>query len=259
MARACEVWHMARVYAASDILPDEPPPWHPQSDYSLVMLRILELDSRFPLRYRFATNDFGGQTPEALHGRRDYWAPWLFIQFIHAATPTLLNHPFLLSLRLRNFRGMLPTTFMQQSFEQISRHTAWTMHYLDLVERQQFQVSDPFIGNFVAILATIHLQHSFVQDEVFRKKAQNGYEKCIRFLDRMADIWPCVSYIVCTWTASSQLLSRADAHPCFWRPTTCGSSRPALRPCRTPTVQVQLLAGSREPPGQLTPSCFGTS
>ncbi|KAM5356476.1 hypothetical protein ACJ41O_003122 [Fusarium nematophilum] len=192
VTQAAEVWHMARAYAALHVGPDEPPPWSPQSDYSLIMLRNLELDSRFPLKYRFATNNFSGLTPGALHQRRDYWGPWLFIQFVHAAIPTLVNHPFLLSMRLRNFRRMMPQTFIHQSFDHISRHTTWTICFLDLVEKKQFQVSDPLIAHCVAIVATVHLQHSFVRDDALRKKAQDGYDKCMRFLDRMGLIWPFV-------------------------------------------------------------------
>lgn len=197
MARAAEVWHMARAYAASHVNPDDPPPWDPRSDYSLVMLRNLELDCLFPLRYRFATNNFGGTAPETLHERRHYWAPWMSIQFLHAATPTLVNHPFLLSMRLKHFRYMMPQTFMHQSFEQISRHTAWIICYLDLLEKQQFQLLDPVIAHCVVIVATIHLQHSFVEDHVLRSKAKHGYNKCIRFLDRMKSVWPSVLAMVC--------------------------------------------------------------
>ena len=32
-----------------------------------MMLRNLELDCRFPLKYRFAANDFRAQTEESLH------------------------------------------------------------------------------------------------------------------------------------------------------------------------------------------------
>lgn len=196
MAQAADVWHMARAYAAMRVGPETPPPWSPQSDYSLIMQRNLELDCRFPLKYRFASNDFGGFPPEALQQRRDYWGPWLFIQFIHAAIPTLLNHPFLLSLRLKNFRYMMPQTFMYQSFDLISRHTAWVICYLDLLEKQQFQVTDPTIAHCVVIVATIHLQHSFVEDEALRKKAQHGYDKCMHFLDRIATSWPVIFSMV---------------------------------------------------------------
>lgn len=203
MAQASEVWHMARAYAAMRTGPDSPPPWSPQSDYSLIMQRNLELDCRFPLQYRFATNNFGDFPPEALHQRRDYWGPWLFIQFIHAGIPTLLNHPFLLSLRLKNFRYMMPQTFMYQSFDLISKHTAWTICYLDLLEKQQFQVTDPTIAHCVVIVATIHLQHSFVEDETLRKKAQHGYDKCMRFLDHAGLTWPFVFSMVCFMSARS--------------------------------------------------------
>ncbi len=201
MARAAEAWHMARAYAASQVSPDDPPPWDPQSDYSHVMLRNLELDCTFPLKYRFATNNFGDTAPEVLHEQRQYWGPWMLIQFLHAATPTLVNHPFLLSMRLKHFRHMMPQTFMHQSFEQISRHTAWIICYLDLLEKQQFQVSDPVIAHCVVIVATIHLQHSFVEYEALRSKAKLGYDKCIRFLDRMKSLWPSVLAMVCYFLA----------------------------------------------------------
>lgn len=196
MSQAAKVWHLARAYAAMRIGPDSPPPWNPQSDYALVNLRNLELDCRFPLVYRFATNNFGEAPPEELQQRRDYWGPWIFIQFIHAAIPTLLNHPFLLSLRLKNFRHMIPQTFMYQSFDLISKHTAWTICYLDLLEQQQFEVTDPTIAHAVVIVATIHLQHSFVEDSVLRTKAQRGYDKCMRFLDHMGSNWPVVFTMV---------------------------------------------------------------
>ncbi|CAG8298736.1 unnamed protein product [Penicillium salamii] len=189
MAQSAKVWHMARAYAAIRVGPDSPPPWSPQSDYSLVTLRNLELDCRFPLKYRFATNHFGDLSPEALHQRRDYWGPWLFIQFLHAAIPTLLSHPFLLSLHLKHFRHMMPQTFLYQSFDLISKHTAWIVCYLDLLEKQQFQITDPTIAHCVVIVATIHLQHSFVEDETLREKARHGYDKCMRFLDRVGATW----------------------------------------------------------------------
>ncbi|CAH0015666.1 unnamed protein product, partial [Clonostachys rhizophaga] len=192
MARAAEAWHLTRAYAAMRVGPDSLPPWHPESDYALINLKNFELDSQFPLKYRFATNDFGGTSPEVLKECRDFWGPWIFVQFIHAAIPTLLNHPFLLSLRLKNFRHKIPQTFMYQSFDLISKHTAWIICYLDLVEKQQFHITDPTIAHAVLIVATIHLQHSFVEDSVLRTKAQRGYDKCLRFLDQYGTNWPLV-------------------------------------------------------------------
>ncbi|KAH7126053.1 hypothetical protein EDB81DRAFT_203261 [Dactylonectria macrodidyma] len=192
-AELTDAWRMARAYAASHVDVDGPPPWTPDSDYSSVMLRHLEVDCKVPLKYRFAANDFGGHDIDALQSQRSYWGPWLFLQIIYAAIPCLLNHPFLLSMRLRNFRYTMPQSFIQQSFDQITRHAGWIIYFLHQLEKKDFQASDPVLGHCVAIVATIHLQHSFVKEYALRDKAQAGFETCMRFLQRMGSVWPSAS------------------------------------------------------------------
>jgi uncharacterized membrane protein YhaH (DUF805 family) len=160
------------------------------------MQRHLEIDCGVPLKYRFAANRLEDEDSTSCQQRRDYWGPWLFTQFIYAAIPCLLNHPLLLSMRLRNFRYTIPQAFIQQSFEAISRNSRWIMYYLDLLESKSFQLSDPALAHCVVIIATIHLQHSFVQDPSLRNKAEMGFTKCLDFLYRMASVWPNVSAMV---------------------------------------------------------------
>ncbi|POS81287.1 hypothetical protein DHEL01_v200337 [Diaporthe helianthi] len=190
-----EVWHMASCYAARPADSDTPPPWKSDSDYSHIMSRHLDIDSRVPTKYRWRENNFKFQDLDSaeLQKQRGYWGPWLFLQFVYAAIPCLLNHPFLLSMRLRNFRHTMPQSFIQQSFEQITRHAGWIMYFLDLLERKTFQVSDPVLGQCVAIIATIHLQHSFVRNDTLRARAQSGFEKCMAFLRRLGRMWPNIS------------------------------------------------------------------
>lgn len=185
-----EVWHMASCYAARPADSSTPPPWKSESDYSHIMSRHLDIDSRVPTKYRWRENDFQDREPAELQRRRGYWGPWLFLQFVYAAIPCLLNHPFLLSMRLRNFRRTMPQSFIQQSFEQVTRHAGWIMYFLDLLERKSFQISDPVLGQCVAIIATIHLQHSFVRNDTLRARAQSGFEKCMAFLRRLGRSWP---------------------------------------------------------------------
>ncbi|KAH7140171.1 hypothetical protein B0J13DRAFT_446269 [Dactylonectria estremocensis] len=188
-----EVWQMARKYAAFRVGPDEIPPWNSQSDYSCIMQGHMDIDSLVPTKYRFSSDRFGDYDQDALHQRRDYWGPWLFIQFVYAAIPCLLNHPFLLSMRLRNFRHTMPQSFIYQSYDLIMRHTGWIIYFIDLVEKKSFQVSDPCLAHCVGIVATIHLQHSFVEDLSLRGRAQAGFEKCMKFLHRMGSIWPSIA------------------------------------------------------------------
>lgn len=201
IAMLTDVWQLARVYAAKRHITETVPPWAPSSDYSSVMQHHLEIDSRVPLMHRYEKNRIEEYAPEVLQQRRDHWGPWLFLQFVYSTIPCLLNHPFLLSLRLANFRDSIPHSFIQQSFENITRNTGWICHFLDVLEDKQFATSDPILAHCVVIIATIHLQHSFVTtDSDLRESAQKSLEKCMNFLWRMGSTWRIVNTMVsCKW------------------------------------------------------------
>ncbi|KKK18461.1 hypothetical protein P175DRAFT_0428866 [Aspergillus ochraceoroseus IBT 24754] len=191
-----EVWSLAMGYAASRVEPDAPPPWSPRSDYSIVTYRHMEFDSRVPLKYRYDANRFHEHRLHELNRRREFWGPWLFTQFLYLAIPCLLNHPFLLSRRLRSFRHTMPQSFIRQSFEAITNNAAWILHLIDLIEHKGFEICDPTLAHCVLIVATIHLQHSFVEDASFREKARRGFTKCVRFLHPLAQRWPHIQNMI---------------------------------------------------------------
>lgn len=195
-AELSQIWRMTRAYAACRVGSKAPPPWNQQSDYSCVMQMHLEFDCRVPVKYRFAANKFADQSQSAIEQQRHYWGPWLFIQIVYSVIPCILNHPFLLSMRLKSFRHTIPQSFIHQSFEHLNRHAGWIMYFIDLLERKEFYFADLSIAHCIAVVATIHLQHSFVQDPELRDRAQQGYEKCLDFLQRLGDTWPSVSTMV---------------------------------------------------------------
>ncbi|KAH6696840.1 hypothetical protein F5X68DRAFT_257167 [Plectosphaerella plurivora] len=189
----CSAWQMARAYAACKVGPNSPPPWDAHSDYSSVMQSHLDIDCRIPLKYRFSHNKIDNFGPEVVQKDRNWWMPFLFMQFVYSAIPCILNHPFLLSMRLRNFRQTIPHTFIQQSFESITRNAGWIIYFIGVLESKGLMVSDPSLAHCVVIVATIHLQHSFVSDPQARSRAQTGFDKCMSFLRQMAVIWPTVA------------------------------------------------------------------
>lgn len=200
IAMLTDVWQLARAYAANRPSTHNVPPWTPSSDYSCVMQHHLEIDSQVPLQHRWEDNRIEEQEPEDLQQNRAHWGPWLFLQFVYAAIPCLLNHPFLLSLRLSNFRQSIPHSFIQQSFQEITRHAGWICHFLDVLEEKQFATSDPVLAHCVAIVATIHLQHSFVTtDNDLQESARRGLQKCMNFLWRMGSAWHIVNAMVSEW------------------------------------------------------------
>ncbi|KAE8163821.1 putative Zn(II)2Cys6 transcription factor [Aspergillus tamarii] len=185
-----EVWALAMNYAATKVDPVSLPPWFPESDYSVVSFRHTEFDSLVPLKYRYHAENLQNHSLQELNERRDFWGPWLFVQIMFEAIPCLLNHPFLLSMRLRSFRHTMPHSFIRQSFENITLHASWILHIIDLVEHKGFEICDPILAHCVVIVATIHLQHSFVDDQGLRDTARNGYNKCVRFLQPLGERWP---------------------------------------------------------------------
>ncbi|BCS20391.1 fungal specific transcription factor domain-containing protein [Aspergillus puulaauensis] len=205
-----EVWSMAMAYAASRVEPDAPAPWSPRSDYSIVTYRHMEFDSQVPLKYRYDANRFHEHRLHELNQHREYWGPWLFTQFLYLAIPCLLNHPFLLSRRLRSFRHTMPQSFIRQSFETITNNAAWILHLIDLIEHKGFEVCDPTLAHCVLIVATIHLQHSFVEDPSFREKARRGFTKCVRFLHPLAQRWPHVQNMIDRLTRLRENVSAGD-------------------------------------------------
>ncbi|KLO95349.1 uncharacterized protein Y057_12769 [Fusarium fujikuroi] len=184
-----QAWHAVRSYASRRVFSDTLPPWNPRSDYSQVTYRHLEIDCSVPLKYRFSANQIDKQTPETLQQNRGYWGPYLFTQFVYASIPVILNHPFLLSMRLRHFRHTMPQSFVNSSFDAITRHIGWIMYHLDVLEKMDYRVSDPTLAHIVVVVATIHLQHSFVEEFALREKAKAGFEKCLEFLRCMGLTW----------------------------------------------------------------------
>ncbi|CEJ93545.1 hypothetical protein VHEMI09124 [[Torrubiella] hemipterigena] len=223
-AELSQIWRMTRAYAACRVGSKAPPPWNQQSDYSCVMQMHLEFDCRVPVKYRFAANKFGDQDQKSIEQQRHYWGPWLFIQIVYSVIPCILNHPFLLSMRLKSFRHTIPQSFIHQSFEHLNRHAGWIMYFIDLLEKKAFYFADLSIAHCIAVVATIHLQHSFVQDQELRDRAQQGYEQCLDFLQRLGGTWPSVSTMAnnleklrasIVVVESSHMDERASGQPSF--------------------------------------------
>nr|RBQ86945.1 hypothetical protein FVER53263_10018 [Fusarium verticillioides] len=216
-----QIWRAVRIYASRRVFSDTLPPWSPRSDYSQVTYGHLEIDCSVPLKYRFSANQIDKQTSETLQQNRGYWGPYLFTQFVYASIPVILNHPFLLSMRLRHFRHTVPQSFVNSSFDAITRHIGWIMYHLDVLEKLDYRVSDPTLAHIVAVVATIHLQHSFVEDLALREKAKAGFEKCLEFLRCMGLTWQGVAVMhenLRKLQQSIQIVPLASQEPGLGRP-----------------------------------------
>ncbi|KAE9366035.1 hypothetical protein N431DRAFT_495819 [Stipitochalara longipes BDJ] len=190
-----EVWFKITRYAWRRGKPSSLPPWSSQSDGATILAQQMEFETRMPWMHRFKPANFSQRSLEELNAHRDYWGPWLFIQFLYHTNLCLLNHPLLLSLRLRNSKCVIPEIFLQHTSDLISSHTSWIINFIEMLEAKGFKVTDPFLGHCVAIIATIYLQGSVVDDPGTRKEKQDNFAKCLRFIRGLAVQWPHVGRI----------------------------------------------------------------
>jgi hypothetical protein len=191
-----DLWFKITRYARRRGNPSTLPPWSPQSEYAIIMAQQMESETRMPYFHRFKPSEITRKSAEELYLNRDYWGPWVFVQFLYHTNLCLLNHPLLLSLRLRNFKSMIPEIFLQHTSDLISSHSSWIMHLIAVLEAKSFKVADPFLGHCVAIVATIYLQESFAEDIGVRKEKRDKFTKCLDFVRGFGDQWPHLARIV---------------------------------------------------------------
>lgn len=86
-----EVWFKVTRYARRRGKPNAQPPWSSQSDYSTILAHQMDFETRMPFIHRFEPAKFSQKTIEQLDGNRDYWGPWLFVQFLYHTNLCLLN------------------------------------------------------------------------------------------------------------------------------------------------------------------------
>lgn len=191
-----EVWFKITKYASRRTKANSLPPWSAQSEYSTILADQMDQETRMPFIHRFEPAKFSQRILEDLNQNRGYWAPWLLSQFLYHTNLCLLNHPLLLSLRLRNFKGVIPEIFLQQTSSFVSSNASWIVNLVDMVDAKGFEITDPFLSHCVAIVATIYLQETFVDDVEIRAEKQVNFEKCMAFIRRLGLNWPHVRRIV---------------------------------------------------------------
>ncbi|KAH0146488.1 hypothetical protein KCU67_g12216, partial [Aureobasidium melanogenum] len=152
------------------------PPWQQQSDYSAIQADILELESNFYPEYRFDRTRMTQHSKEAIEQNWAFWSCWLVNQFMYHTIHMLLNHPFLISLRIAA-AGRCPRTFSQSSSDQVVVHSNWIIRLLDLLEEKEVNVSDPFLAYCISVAITVFIHYRNAEIQSLRQNAEKGLFK----------------------------------------------------------------------------------
>ncbi|KAI5235784.1 hypothetical protein E4T42_09631 [Aureobasidium subglaciale] len=152
------------------------PPWQQQSDYAAIQAELLELESNFYPEYRFDRTKMTQHSKEAIEQNWAFWSCWLVNQFMYHTIHMLLNHPFLISLRIAA-AGRCPRTFSQSSSDQVVVHSNWIIRLLDLLEEKEVNVSDPFLAYCISVANTVFIHYRNAEIQSLRQNAEKGLFK----------------------------------------------------------------------------------
>ncbi|KAH8592346.1 hypothetical protein B0O99DRAFT_244090 [Bisporella sp. PMI_857] len=225
------IWCKIKDYVSHRADSSRKAPWSPESEYTLIQSHLMWIDTIFPLNHRFEGAQWHRHSPEELQENRTYWGPWLFVQFVYHAIMCILNHPFLLSVRCKQFSNIIcPPTFLKNCSDQVLLHSNWIVRFINMVEEKGFRVTDPFLGHCAAIAATVHLQHCHAEDEQTRKTANESFTTCKQFVDMLANQWPIVK-------GMAENLARLEEMASEWTPLP----NSAVAPSTGPSVDTSLL------------------
>ncbi|KAF5008202.1 hypothetical protein FDECE_5535 [Fusarium decemcellulare] len=169
-------------------------PWLPESKFARLTARIYECDSQLPAKHLLMNVAFSKRSQAEILEQREYWIPWVFMQVQCHAYLSILNHPFIHLVAVRNCsKGSQSGMFLQHRVDSALFHSGWVFWMLQLCEGHQLELYDPFIGHLVAAVATIPWLMQFVEDKKVSHKAAQDIAWCRAYLARVSDAWPHIS------------------------------------------------------------------
>jgi hypothetical protein len=177
------VWSRVRTYVSDCARNRLKEPWRHDSMYAMVLSDLTEIENKLSQCHRYDSVKFYERTAEELAMNRDYWAPWLKLQFTYHCILTVLNHPFLYIIASQyNDNLAIPNAFWRRSSELVLLHATWLVRMMDMVSEKKMRLIDPFFGYAAAIAATVHLYYCCAADPRLKYKSKVDFTKCRKFL-----------------------------------------------------------------------------
>ncbi|PIG83044.1 hypothetical protein AARAC_004895 [Aspergillus arachidicola] len=158
-------------------------PWRLDSTYAKVLADMTEIENKVPLCHRYDKLKFYQRRSDEIQPQRNYWMPWLKLQFTWHAILTTINHPFLYIAASQSHPSLaIPNTFWRRSSELVLLHATWIVRLIDMAHEKKIKLLDPFFAHAAAIAATVHIYFSCAPDSRLRQKSKVDFTKCQKFI-----------------------------------------------------------------------------
>ncbi|KAJ5313193.1 uncharacterized protein N7443_000077 [Penicillium atrosanguineum] len=198
VVKLSEVWCRAQEYISNRGSSDSGmDPWSLSSAYSAAMESAMKLDQQLPSIHRYRFIRLSTVTASELDESRDYWGPWFLSRLLYHTSICIINHPILIMFQLQG-RRHVSELFLQQTTFQRNHHTSWVLHFIEFMASRQFYISDPLFAYCAAVVATIELHQSFVEEKQHQHKQRRrqSYQACLDLIARLTDTWPALEHVI---------------------------------------------------------------
>ncbi|KAJ5618181.1 transcriptional regulator family: Fungal Specific TF [Penicillium hordei] len=223
------VWSRVRTYVSDCARNRLKEPWRHDSMYAMVLSDLTEIENKLSQCHRYDSVKFYERTAEELRSNRNYWTPWLKLQFTYHCILTVLNHPFLYIVASQyNDNLAIPNAFWRRSSELVLLHATWLVRMIDMVSEKKMRLIDPFFGHAAAIAATVHLYYCCAADPRLKYKSKVDFTKCRRFLKSFVSFSPACGILDQTLDKMTRIASGSENIDHDWEPEKIHLSIPLM-------------------------------
>lgn len=202
--KVCSLWGDIRLYVSRCIEGLEKCPWQPDSNYTMLCSRLLEVEMTYPTSLSYNSVNFPSLPPQEVQENRLDWLPWLRVQVTYHAIHCVLNHPFLYSVMAKAPRWRLgANTFWRASYEKALRHCTWISRLIRMAGEKGLQLADPFFAQAAAIASTLHLYWTRSSGNQLQASSLENLDTCRRLITETAGHWPACRIIVSSLPVSN--------------------------------------------------------
>lgn len=195
--KLCSLWTDIRLYVAKCVEGQAKYPWQPDSDYTKLYSRLLEVEMGWPICLSYNAVKFPSISRQDAYSDRLKLLPWLRVQITYHAIHCVLNHPCLYTSMAETPKNKLGgNTFWRSSYEKALRHCTWISRLIRTANEKGLHLSDPFFAQAAAIASTLHLYWTRTSDTRLKASSVENLELCHNLVKEMATRWPVCKVIV---------------------------------------------------------------
>ncbi|KAJ5280536.1 hypothetical protein N7478_005908 [Penicillium angulare] len=171
---------------------DEIPPWDTKSEYAAINSSLLLLESYSNVSGLRISDIVQGRSPPSEAIDQQQVGHFIFAHTLFHLCHCLLNHPFLVRMRLKAFGTKAPVSFSARSLQSSCAHARQLMDLLREATESGCLIESSFYAYCIAVAGGIHsLACHFEQQNVVTQESDgvHYFQQSMDALESLADLW----------------------------------------------------------------------